>query len=215
MKKKEFISSLSIDRLKSYEILCPSGSESEIISAYHWNLLVCQTLYPFIHSVEIALRNSIHQAATDKFGTDFWFDKVIIDGKSKAIIDDTRKDLAKRFGVVSASDIVSALTFGFWVALIKQKVYADQYNKHRLWPDLIPLVFPHYSRGDDERKNISKRFDEIKLIRNRLFHQEPIWKFKKAQTADQCIIELRRKFNDIFKAIGWISSYKKNCLTRL
>ena len=56
------------------------------------------------------------------------------------------------------------------------------------------------------------RLEEIRLIRNRLFHHEPIWKFKNAQTAQQCIAELRRKFNDIFKAIGWMSKYKRNCL---
>lgn len=212
MKKQQFINSLSIDRLKSYELLCPSKKESDIIGAYHWNLLVCQQLYPFIHSVEIALRNAIHEAATNKFGTEFWFDIVVVDGKSKAIIDDTRKDLDRRLGTVTASDLVAALTFGFWVTLIKQKVYADQYNVNRLWPDLIPIVFPQYARGNDERKNISKRFDEIKLIRNRLFHHEPIWKFKKAKSPQECIAELRSKFNDIFKAIGWISSSKRNCL---
>lgn len=97
-----------------------------------------------------------------------------------------RKDLARRLDTVSASDLVAGLTFGFWVTLIKQKVYADQYNTNRLWPDLIPVIFLHYARGDDERKNISKQFDEIKLIRTRLFHHEPIWKFKKANSPNVC-----------------------------
>lgn len=145
MKKLEFINSLSIDRLKSYELLCPSKKESDIIGAYHWNLLVCQQLYPFIHSVEIALRNAIHQAAINKFGTEFWFDKVVVDGKSKLIIEDTKTKLARRLNTITASDLVAALTFGFWVTLIKQKVYADQYNINRLWPDLIPVFFPHYA----------------------------------------------------------------------
>jgi len=94
---EEYISVLSTDRLKSYEILCPSKMASDIIGAYHWNLLICETLYPFIHSVEIALRNSIHQAATRRFETEFWFDIVVTDGKSKAILDDTKKDLNRRF----------------------------------------------------------------------------------------------------------------------
>ena len=77
------------------------------------------TLYPFIHSVEIALRNSIHQAATKRFDTEFWFDIVVTDGKSKDILDDTKKDLQRRFEYVSASDIVASLSFGFWTTLIK------------------------------------------------------------------------------------------------
>jgi hypothetical protein len=209
---KEYINALSIDRLKSYEILCPSKVDSNIIGAYHWNLLICQTLYPFIHAVEIALRNAIHHAATKKFKTEFWFEIVVTDGKSKSILEDTKNDLSRRFKQVSASDIVAALTFGFWTTLIKQKTYTDQFNPNRLWPDLIPAVFPHYARGHDERKNISKRFEEIKLIRNRLFHHEPIWKFKNAKTPQECITELNRKFKDIFKAIGWMSKHKRNCL---
>ena len=209
---QDYISVLSIARLKSYEILCPNKVEADIIGAYHWNLLICQTLYPFIHSVEIALRNAIHHAATNKYGTEFWFDIVVLDGKSRSILEDTKNDLYRRFAHVSASDIVASLTFGFWTTLIKHKTYANSHSPYRLWPDLIPSVFPHYPRGDDERKNISKRFEEIKLIRNRLFHHEPIWKFRHAKTPEECIAELRRKFNDIFKAIGWISTYKRNCL---
>lgn len=209
---EEYIGVLSMDRLKSYELLCHSKIEGDIIGAYHWNLLVSQTLYPFIHSVEIALRNSIHQAATRRFDTEFWFDIVVTDGKSKAILDDTKRDLSNRFDYVSASDIVASLTFGFWTTLIKHKTYANSHNPYRLWSDLISSVFPYYPRGDDDKKNISKRFEEIKLIRNRLFHHEPIWKFKNAESPQDCIAELRRKFNDIFKAIGWISKYKRNYL---
>lgn len=126
----------------------------------------------------------------------------------KSILEDTKNDLHRRFGQVTSTDIVAGLTFGIWTNLIKQKTYTDQFNPNRLWPDLIPSVFPHYARGHDDRKNISKRFEEIRLIRYRLFHHEPIWKFKNAQTPQECIAELRRKFNDTFKAIGWISKYK-------
>lgn len=119
---EEYIGVLSADRLRSYEILCPNKKDAEIIGAYHWNLLICQTLYPFIHSVEIALRNSIHHAATNKFKTEFWFDIVVVDGKSKSILEDTKNDLYRRFDNVSASDIVASLTFGFWTTLIKQKL---------------------------------------------------------------------------------------------
>ena len=137
---------------------------------------------------------------------------MVVDGKTKAIICETKKDLDNDCTYCTASIQCGTNLSVFWVTLIKQKIYADQYNVTRLWPDLIPVVFPNYARGDDERKNISKRFDEIKLIRNRLFHHEPIWKFKRANSPEECIAELRSKFNDVFKAIGWISSYKRNCL---
>ena len=95
---EEYISTLSIDRLTSYEILCPGKVNTDIIGAYHWNLLISQALYPFIHSIEIALRNAIHHAATRKFETEFWFDIVVNDGKSKSILEDTKNDLHRRYG---------------------------------------------------------------------------------------------------------------------
>ena len=203
---------LPIQQLKSYQVLCLNEKDEDIIGAYYWYLLICQTLYPFVHSLEIALRDAIHHAATKKFNSEFWFDFVVKDPKSKSILDLTKNDLQNRLVEVSAPDIVAGLTFGFWTTLMKQKTYTDQFNPHRLWPDLIPSVFPHYARGHDDRKYISARFEDIRLIRNRLFHHEPIWKFKNVQTPQECIAELRRKFNDIFKAIGWISKDKRNYL---
>jgi len=182
------------------------------LGAYHWNSLICQLLYPFIESVEIVLRNAIHNGASKKFRTVNWFDIVIVDGKTKMILDETKKSLKKRKKHFNAADIVSNLTLGFWVTLIRQRTYANQFNENRLWPDLIPVVFPNFARANNERQNIAKRFEEIKIIRNRLFHHEPIWKFKHAQTEQQCIVQLRRKFNDILKAIGWISKNKKDAL---
>ena len=212
--KTPIASSISLERLKSYEILCPSCTESEIIGAYHWNLLMCQALYPFIHSAEVALRNAINIAIAQKFNTKDWFDIVIKDKVSIDILTNVKKELARK-KQFNHADIVASLTFGFWTSLLKKKIYRDQYNKERLWPDLIPVVFPRYERkGGDDRKNIAQRFEEIKLIRNRLFHHEPIWKFKDSISPESCIAELRRKFNDIYKAIGWISKSKQEYLKK-
>ncbi len=166
---------------------------------------MCQALYPFMHAAEVALRNGIHQAVSRKFNDENWFEFVVQDGKSKAIIYDLKKELSRK-KEYATNDIIASLTFGFWVNLLKQKTYRDQFYSYRLWPDLIPQVFPRYKRsGADDRKDIFQRFEEIKLIRNRLFHHEPIWKFKNAITPSESISQLWKKFNDIYKAIGWIS----------
>ncbi|MEE9452626.1 MAG: hypothetical protein V3V61_07720 [Gammaproteobacteria bacterium] len=213
MKNNKIFEFISHDRLKSYQILCPSNEEKEIIGAYHWNLLICQNFYPFIQSIEVTLRNAIHNAVSCKFDTSDWFDVVVREGVSKKMLDQVRKDLKEKGKKnIRTSDIVASLNFGFWVGLIRLRKFADLSNTSRLWPELIPKVFPYYKREDKERQNIAKRFYEAKLIRNRLFHHEPIWKFKEAHTPDECITELRHKFNDIFKAIGWLSKDVKNNL---
>jgi hypothetical protein len=205
--------SFSIERLKSYKTLCPSGSEQEIVGAYHWNLLICQALYPFLHSAEVALRNGIHQAIIGKYQHENWFSFVVKGKKSLQLLEDLHKELSRK-GYNKVDDTIAALTFGFWVNLLKQKTYRDRFNEHRLWPDLIPSVFPRYDRsaGGDDRKQIYQRFEEIKLLRNRLFHHEPIWKFKNSSTANDSVAELRQKFNDVYKAIGWMSKPKQEYL---
>lgn len=207
--RENFIDALSLNRFNSYEMLCPNGSLPDLIGAYHWNLLVCSNMYPFIQSVEVALRNSLHNALTQKFESDSWFDIMALDPKTLGIVNKTRNDLMKMKKPANSSDIVAALTFGFWLALLQNKYYSNQENLDKLWPELIPMVFPYYKRGQSEQKNISKRFREIKNLRNRLFHHEPIWKFKNIGTAEKSISELRKKFNEIIKAIGWISKEKK------
>lgn len=212
MKNITIIESLSLDRLKSYEILCPNGSEAEIIGAYNWNLLISKALYPFLHSAEIAFRNAMNQAVSEKFNSQNWFDDVIKDDTTTNTLKKTRDELTRKKQDYGSSDIVASLTFGFWTTLLKQKIYAQPENQYRLWPELLPTVFPNYANADQNLKQIRKRFEEIKLLRNRIFHHEPIWKFKTAQNDQESIRELRNKFNDIFKAIGWISAQKRNSL---
>jgi hypothetical protein len=206
---KNFIDVLSIHRFYSYEILCSQNSQAHLIGAYHWNLLICSTLYPFIQSAEIALRNAIHNALKEKFHTEYWFDQITLSYEAKQMVDKARAELQKRKAHIQAQDIVASLTFGFWLTLLQNKLHSNQSNPEKLWPQLIPIVFPHYKRGESERKLISARFREIKNIRNRLFHHEPIWKFDNDATAEKNISILRNKFEDIVKAIGWISKEKK------
>jgi hypothetical protein len=44
------------------------------------------------------------------------------------------------------------------------------------------------------RANVSKRFQRIRILRNRIFHHEPIWYWQ----------DLPKQHADILEAIGWI-----------
>jgi len=209
----KFIEALSQERFSSYEILCPTGKESDLIGAYHWNLAICSSLYPFLQSAEIALRNSMHEALSNKFNTTEWYDLISLNPVSKKKIEETKQELIRHQKPTTAPNIVASLTFGFWEKLLSHRYYANQDNPYCLWPHLIPDVFPDYKiENRSARKQIAKRFGEIKNLRNRLFHHEPIWKFKNRNTAEKNIASLITVFNDMVKAIGWISKEKKQYL---
>ena len=56
---------ISSPRLSKYR----SGDESdfEVIAKYVWNIALCEALYPALHTLEVALRNAVHQAAVGCF----------------------------------------------------------------------------------------------------------------------------------------------------
>jgi hypothetical protein len=108
----------------------------------------------------------------------FWIDATgtrIKFGPGESIIIDTRKEASKEKSVVTAQDIISRVSFGFWTNFFS-KTYDDITNKHLLWPDMFAHVFPNAPAGFSYT-DVHEIFKRIRLFRNRLSHHEPIWKF--------------------------------------
>ena len=172
MKNADFLSNLTIvissDRFTPYH--SASGqSECEALGNYAWNIALCESLYPALNSIEIALRNGIHDAATENFGTNSWFN-----GRLKKPENDRLQTLSRKFnrlGVISptAGDFVAGLSLGFWVDLLKGRY------EQILWPALLPVVFPYATKRQRSRERIYRRLANFQTLRNRVFHYEPIW----------------------------------------
>ena len=180
-------SAISKDRLAPYRSVS-SQNVSEAYGAYAWNLALCESLYPALNCLEISLRNSIHEAATQAFGTVNWFQGHL----HRAELDDFNQlanDLRKRRKSAGASDLVSNLTLGFWLSLFRTRY------EQVLWPKLLEPVFPHCPRNQRTRQNAYARLDKIRCLRNRVFHHEPIWHWS----------DLPVQHQEILETIGWIS----------
>jgi hypothetical protein len=192
----QFVSDLygpfSQARLEAYRPQ-PGGSDLDMITNYFWNIDLAEALVPCLHAVELALRNSVHAILTNEFGTDMWFydPRVLEPGQLTEFARSLAK-VAKKPGSL-ASYIVPELPFSFWVALLSgpydQKLWAaNGFARMR-------SVFPHaqgYSRDQ-----IHRRFNEIRLLRNRVMHYEAVW--------DQSKLDLYQRHLDIHEAIKWIS----------
>ena len=183
-----FAVAISSDRFRSYY---PVGSQSEyeVLGNYAWNISLCESLYPALNGIEIALCNSIHCVATARFGTELWFD-----GQLKALEDDRLKKLRHklyRSGIEApvAGDYVAGLNLGFWVDLFKGRY------EQVLWPWLLSEVFPNATKKQTSRERVFKRLFEIQKLRNRVFHHEPIWH----------LTDLEQQHGLILETIGWIS----------
>ena len=190
MTQSDFFSGLadaiSGDRFAPYA----SRNAADSFGAYAWNIALCESLYPALNCFEIALRNSIHAAAVRGFGAEDWFPGRLHPNELEKV-NQLSNDLRRQRPAVgfSASDLVSNLPLGFWLSLFRTRY------EQILWPQLLEPVFPHCPRGLRTRQKLYARLSEIRILRNRVFHHEPIWNLS----------DLPGRHGQILETIGWIS----------
>jgi hypothetical protein len=92
---------------------------------------------------------------------------------------------------LTAGRVVAELTFGFWTSL------CDRAYERPLWQPLWRrrTVLPHLPRRHRTRHFVSAHLNGIRLLRNRVFHYEPVWHRR----------DLAQRHQDILEAIGWVS----------
>ncbi|KJV35274.1 hypothetical protein [Luteibacter yeojuensis] len=137
---------------------------------YRANLLIAGALMPVLQVLEIALRNGITGRLTEKYGTADWWSGWIGNPAYASQLKDiaaAREKLRRRGEHASPDKIVAELTFGFWATLFNARLQDD------LWKDLR-LVFPHCPKAMRKRHEVSSALNQMRLLRNRVFHHEPL-----------------------------------------
>ena len=163
-----------------------NNSKDEALIAYSWNIELSQTLYPALQILEIALRNSLHQAITTAYNSEYWFDLPLLHYKEKEVVLYAKEQLKKEKKPNEAGRIVAELSFGFWTSLFDVRYEHDQI----LWPKLFKPVFPFLPKGQRTRSFLSKELNRIRFLRNRIFHYEPIWHWRDSPDQHNSIINL-------------------------
>lgn len=180
-------SAVSEERLVPYR----QGSEDSLVlpfARYFWNVALGESLYPTLQVLEITLRNSLHQVISLDRGTEDWFEKVL-DPKDKPALEEIESRLSYHGIPPKAGQIVANSDFGFWIRLLNSRY------ENVLWPKLLRDAFLFMPNVDRTRRNISRRMNSIRAMRNRVFHYEPIWNRA----------NLRQRHDEILETIGWIN----------
>ena len=153
-------------------------------------MALSESLYTPLQCLEVNLRNSLHDAATAHFNTDTWFDLPgVLHFKEINKIQEAKGALNKGNKPLDAGRVIAELTFGFWTSLL------DVRYEKVLWPWLLKPVFPNMPRHIRIRKNLSKRLNRVRILRNRVFHHEPIWHW----------LDLLTQHDEIVEAITWLN----------
>lgn len=151
-----------------------NNSKDEALIAYSWNIELSQALYPALQVLEIALRNSLHQVITTFYNTEFWLDLPFLHNNEKEDVQHAKEKLIREKKPLEAGRLVAELSFGFWTALFDIRYEHGQV----LWPKLLKPTFPFLPKGQRTRQFLSRELNQIRFLRNRIFHYEPIWHWR-------------------------------------
>ena len=179
--------------------------EVDSVARYLWNLALCSTLQPALHTLEVTVRNhlfTVSRRIVDEAALSFDTVRCWLDAKPSLLADRERKaveqakvKLRSRKRPVTEGRLVSVLGFGFWVSLCKRPYEQGRADGPCLWPELATKGFPHLARTKRTRSQIFRALDPLRALRNRVSHHEPVWDRK-----------LDRSHQDLLDVIAWINS---------
>ena len=166
---------LSKERMESYLEKAGYNKERAVLY-YEFNVMVSHSFYVELHFIEISLRNKINNALIKSFGKDWYLNNNLLLGNNKekgistiekindAIENIKKRKLEKKLEpIINNCDVISYLDFGFWTNL-----FCSNY-KNNIWDKCLRYEFEDFSR-----REINKKLNKLRNIRNRIYHYEPI-----------------------------------------
>lgn len=161
---------ISPERWHTYE-RSAGYNQNRAHALYLWNASVGQSFHYPLQSVEVCLRNAIHRTLGGIYGNDWCNDPIcraaLQQRQDQEISDAARRRYRMYRTAATTPQIVSSLTFGFWIATLKR-----EYNQI-IWTNHRQAVFPHLPDSVSMR-DVGRVGRTIKDLRNRIFHQEPL-----------------------------------------
>jgi len=163
----------TISRQRLTRYLNAAGNDIErALDLYEKNLALSESMFGFLHGLEVAVRNSLHQTLSCDLGVEDWFqDGFTVSGKAipaltfNAPMLDMIWEARKTAGIhAPIGKVIAELSFGFWSNLT-----AKRYD--RLWRASLHKAFPN---ARVRRGIIHWRLETIRRLRNRIAHHEPI-----------------------------------------
>ncbi|MES5097423.1 hypothetical protein ABUK73_04255 [Agrobacterium sp. BA1120] len=149
---------------------------------YVWNVRLCECLYLPIQFTEVATRNAILKPVQKRFSAQWYqnpkFENILPPRLRDELREAVRKETRKHGVTLSGDHVVSALSLGFWVALM-----GKAYDKH-LWHNGIKGSFP-YAQKAIGRSQIHSMLEDMRKLRNDVMHHAALFdKTPQAKLAD-------------------------------
>jgi len=169
--------SLSATRGATYVAAAAPKDEDDpsALLLYAWNARVSAAMMVPLHICEVVVRNAASDALEMVYGP-LWpwspgFERSLL---APATGYSPQKDLQNaRRRQSTKGKVIPELNFVFW-----QKLFSSRYDK-RIWDKHLKTVFPNLDQTKSVgqlRQGIHNSIGEIRILRNRIAHHEPIFK---------------------------------------
>jgi hypothetical protein len=230
-KVRLFVSAPRLDRY----LLATGNKKKRAVRLYKANLKISQAFLPILAILEVALRNRLNTMLTAHFSDPDWitnqktafmidpslqrFDlrtrRLVPNHTLRQQVEKAERKLRNAHVTITTGKVISEQTFGFWTEFFERAHYRILLGR--------PIqIFTNLPSGHG-RQIAYDTLNNIRLFRNRLYHNEPICfngnaiDFQKAQDIHQsirdvfswCDPELLLWIKDVDTVIGRINSAKK------
>ncbi len=206
-------SALAAERLAAYASEQDSD-ELDAVARYIWNIALGSAIQPSLHAVEITLRNNMYNGSRkviDESRLSFksvpcWLDAdpSLLYEREASVVEEAKELLARGKRELTPGRLISKLGFGFWVSLCRSPYTQGTPGGPGLWPAIITYSFPHVPQDHKTRSAIFRRLDEIRELRNRVSHHEPIW--------DQNLVRAERR---VLNVLAWMNQGMAKALEQI
>ena len=142
---------------------------------------------------EVGLRNAIHIELSRLNGRKDWYDSPSFPMTSwaQSEVANAKAKICGAKKIVTPGRVISEMTFGFWTSLFESHY---EQRTHFL-PSGIKGVFPYLPKSLHNRKDRKADLEEIRQLRNRVFHHERIIHWK----------DLDSRHQQIHDVLGWLN----------
>lgn len=185
MNYKKFSRIYSISRVSRYR-KAADGDKKKAMAMYYANARLVRAFQPLISCFEVVLRNQLHYALANHFNDVQW----LLNQKTGFMSDPSLTHVVKKTGRMKTNDflkkeversehaltdkgrnvtagrVIAELNFGFWNSLFETHHYA-------LLKGVPCTIFRNLPAGIG-RKEVNLRVQQIRVMRNRISHNEPL-----------------------------------------
>ncbi len=177
------IHALSAERFDTY-LRWAANDATLAERLYTYNVQLSAALYGPLHMQEVALRNIADARMAQVYGAAWLDDPAVLTVLyQRDCVFRARQTLQQAGKAATRPRIVAELNFGFWSSLFGRQ-------SHHLWQALRPI----FQAKGVQRGTIAHELRELRVLRNRVAHYEPILGMPLAQ-----------RYASIATLTGWLS----------